>query len=49
VQQLEQQYDAAAGEEQSALPNEELDSEKLMQELQEFLRGQRERGEEGPK
>jgi proteasome assembly chaperone (PAC2) family protein len=49
VQQLEQQYDATAGEEQSTLPNEELDSEKLMQELQDFLRVQRERGEEGPK
>src|SRR5258705_741103 len=47
VQQLEQQYDATAGEEQSILPNEELDSEKLMQELQDFLRVQRERGEEG--
>jgi proteasome assembly chaperone (PAC2) family protein len=49
VQQLEQQYDATAGEEPSTLPNEELDSEKLMQELQDFLRVQRERGEEGPK
>ena len=49
MQQLEQQYDATAGEEQSTLPNGELDSEKLMQELQDFLRVQRERGEEGPK
>src|SRR2546422_11241012 len=47
VQQLEQQYDATAGEEQQALPSGELDSDKLMQELQDFLRGQRERGEEG--
>ncbi|MGH7305009.1 MAG: PAC2 family protein [Candidatus Rokuibacteriota bacterium] len=44
VQQLEQQYDAAAGEEQQALPDGELDSEKLMQELQDFLRRQREGG-----
>ena len=47
VQQLEQQYDATSGEEQQALPSGELDSDKLMQELQDFLRGQRERGEEG--
>ena len=47
VQQLEQQYDATAGEEQQPLPNGELDSEKLMQDLQDFLRGQREGGEEG--
>jgi proteasome assembly chaperone (PAC2) family protein len=43
VRQLEQEYDAAAGEEQP-LPSGELDSEKLMQELQEFLRKQREGG-----
>jgi len=47
VQQLEQQYDATAGEEPQPLPGGELDSEKLMQDLQDFLRGQRERGEEG--
>ena len=47
VQQLEQQYDAAAGEERPALPDGELDSDKLMQELQDFLRGQREGGAEG--
>jgi len=47
VQQLEQQYDAAAGEEQQTLPDGELDSEKLMQDLQDFLRGQREGREEG--
>jgi proteasome assembly chaperone (PAC2) family protein len=46
VQQLEQQYDATAGEEGQALPDGELDSEKLMQELQDFLRGQREGGDE---
>jgi hypothetical protein len=49
VQQLEQQYDAAASEEEQTLPSGELDSDKLMQELQDFLRGQRERGEEGQK
>jgi proteasome assembly chaperone (PAC2) family protein len=46
VQQLEQQYDATAGEEREALPDGELDSEKLMRELQDFLRGQREGGTE---
>jgi proteasome assembly chaperone (PAC2) family protein len=45
VQQLEQQYDATAGEEQPTLPDGELDSEKLMQDLQDFLRRQREGGE----
>jgi proteasome assembly chaperone (PAC2) family protein len=44
VQQLEQQYDATASEERQALPEGELDSEKLMQELQDFLRRQREGG-----
>jgi len=47
VQQLEQQYDAEASEERPGLPDGKLDSEKLMQDLQDFLRGQRERGEEG--
>src|SRR2546428_8738204 len=47
VQQLEQQYDATAAEEQPPLPSGKLDSEKLMQELQDFLRGQREGGKEG--
>ena len=42
VRQLEQQYDAAAGGEQQPLPEGELDSEKLMQELEDFLRKQRE-------
>ena len=46
VQQLEQQYDATAGEEPQALPTGELDSDKLMQELQDFLRQQREGGGE---
>ena len=47
VKQLEQEYDAAAGEERQPLPGGELDSEKLMQELEEFLRKQREGGAEG--
>jgi proteasome assembly chaperone (PAC2) family protein len=45
VRQLEQQYDAAESEEQR-LPEGELDSEKLMRELQDFLRKQREGGAE---
>ena len=44
VRKLEQEYDAEAGEEQKPLPSGELDSDKLMQELQEFLRKQREGG-----
>ena len=47
VRQLEQEYDAAAGEERPPLPGGELDSEKLMQELEDFLRKQREGGSEG--
>jgi proteasome assembly chaperone (PAC2) family protein len=47
VQQLEQQYDATAGEEQQQPSLGELDSEKLMQELEDFLRSQREGGAEG--
>jgi proteasome assembly chaperone (PAC2) family protein len=49
VRQLEQEYDAAAGEEErQTLPDGELDSEKLMQELEDFLRGQREGGSQDP-
>jgi proteasome assembly chaperone (PAC2) family protein len=44
VRQLEQQYDAEASEEQQPLPAGEVDSDKLMQELQDFLRKQREGG-----
>ena len=44
VRQLEQEYDATVGEEGQPLPGGEVDSEKLMQELQEFLRKQREGG-----
>ena len=40
VKKLEQQYDAEVAEEQKGLPAEELDSDKLMQELQDFLRKQ---------
>ena len=47
VQRLEREYDAAAGEERPPLPGGELDSEKLMQELEDFLRKQREGGTEG--
>src|SRR5437867_3570429 len=47
VQQLEQQYDATASEERQTLPDGELDSDKLMQELEEFLRKQREGGQTG--
>ena len=47
VRQLEQEYDATAGEERQTLPQGELDSEKLMREVEDFLRGQREGGAEG--
>jgi proteasome assembly chaperone (PAC2) family protein len=46
IQQLEQEYDAAAGEERQPLSDEKLDSEKLMREVEDFLRGQREGGAE---
>jgi proteasome assembly chaperone (PAC2) family protein len=44
VRKLEQEYDAAASEEQQPLPGGEIDSAKLMQELEDFLRKQREGG-----
>ena len=44
VRKLEQEYDAAAGEERPPLPGGELDSDKLMEELEDFLRKQREGG-----
>ena len=47
VRQLEQEYDAAAGEERQPLPDGDLDSDKLMQELEDFLRKQREGGANG--
>jgi proteasome assembly chaperone (PAC2) family protein len=47
VRQLEQEYDATAGAEQRTLPRGKLDAEKLMREVEDFLRGQREGGAEG--
>lgn len=47
VRKLEQEYDATEGEERQPLPSGEVDSEKLMQELEDFLRRQREGGTEG--
>jgi proteasome assembly chaperone (PAC2) family protein len=47
VQQLEREYDATAGEERQTLQHGELDSKELLQELEDFLRGQREGGAEG--
>jgi hypothetical protein len=46
VRKLEQEYDATAGEEGPPLPGGEVDSDKLMQELQDFLRKQRGGGAE---
>ena len=43
VKQLEQEYDATAADEGPPL-SEEIDSDKLMREVEEFLRGQREGG-----
>jgi proteasome assembly chaperone (PAC2) family protein len=47
VRQLEQEYDATASEERQALPSGELDSEKLMKDVEDFLREQREGGTTG--
>jgi proteasome assembly chaperone (PAC2) family protein len=44
VQELEQEYDSTGDEEPRALPDEDLNSEKLMQELEDFLRDEREGG-----
>jgi hypothetical protein len=44
VRQLEQEYDATEGEEQQPLPSGEIDSNKLMKDLEDCLRGQREGG-----
>jgi proteasome assembly chaperone (PAC2) family protein len=46
VKQLEQEYDAAGGEEQPPLSG-EIDSDKLMREVEDFLRKQREGGTQG--
>jgi hypothetical protein len=42
VRKLEQEYDAAAAEEQRPLPGGELDSDRLMRDVEDFLRNQRE-------
>ena len=47
VRKLEQEYDAAAGEEQQPLPGGELDSERLMRDVEDFLRRQGEGGRGG--
>jgi proteasome assembly chaperone (PAC2) family protein len=44
VRKLEQEYDAEVAEERPPLPGGKVDSEKLMQELEDFLRKQRESG-----
>jgi hypothetical protein len=47
VRKLEQQYDAETADERAPLPEGELDSGKLMQELEEFLRKQQREGGAG--
>lgn len=47
VRKLEQEYDAATVEEQQPLPGGELDSERLMRDVEDFLRRQREEGAGG--
>ena len=47
VRKLEQEYDAAAREEQPPLPGGELDSDRLMREVEDFLRKQGEGGAGG--
>ena len=44
VRKLEQEYDAAVGEEQQPLPGGEIDSDRLMRDVEDFLRKQREGG-----
>ena len=46
VRQLEQEYDGAVEQERPTLREQELNSEQLMQELEDFLREQREGGDE---
>jgi proteasome assembly chaperone (PAC2) family protein len=46
VRQLEQDYDSTVDEAPRPLPDEDLNSEKLMQELEDFLRQEREGGAE---
>jgi len=47
VRQLEQEYDSTAVEEQQTLPEGAIDSDKLMKDVEEFLRRQREGGAGG--
>jgi len=44
VKQLEQEYDAEVGKEPPPLSDEQVDSEKLMREVEDFLRGQQREG-----
>jgi DNA-binding transcriptional MerR regulator len=44
VRQLEQEYDAEVDEEERSLNEEELNPDRLMQELEDFLREEREGG-----
>jgi proteasome assembly chaperone (PAC2) family protein len=44
LRKLEEEYDSASAEEQQPLPEGDLDSDKLMQDLEDFLRRQREGG-----
>jgi hypothetical protein len=46
VRQLEQDYDSTVDEAPRPLRNEDLNAEKLMQELEDFLRQEREGGTE---
>jgi len=48
VRKLEQEYDATAGEEQQPLPGGKLDSDRLMRDVEDFLRKEREGGAGGP-
>src|SRR5262249_62382464 len=47
IRQLEREYDAATSEQSQPLPGDEIDSDKLMREVEEFLRKQREGGAQG--
>ena len=47
VRKLEEEYDASAGAEQPPLPGGKLDSDRLMREVEDFLRRQREGGSGG--
>jgi hypothetical protein len=46
VQQLEQEYDSTDDEEEQPLRDEDLNPEQLMQELEDFLREEREGGDQ---